>query len=175
MQPQAQPVLPMLPQAQPLMLPQQWMPPQWMAQQSQPVMPLPIALAQAVAPAALQQPAQAVAPAALQQPALASGSHAAAHLFMLQRKALDSESQLRRAERARIARMQEHNEDIYARMQVAHDEAHLARFFGCETVNRMSWSTVPCCILLCLTKSPYLATDRLRAPEDAQSRSALVS
>ena len=163
MQPQAQPVLPMLPQAQPLMPPQQWMPPQWMAQQSQPVMPLPIALAQAVAPAALQQPA------------LASGSHAAAHLFMLQRKALDSESELRRAERARIARMQEQSEDMYARMQVAHDQAHLARFFGCETVNRMSWSTVPCCILLCLTKSPYLATDRLRVPEDAQSRSALVS
>ena len=84
---------------------------------------------------------------------------------------MDNDMELRRAERARLARLQQESEDIYARMQMAQDQANLSRFYGCVFQDALS-------IILALPRASrgalILATECLLAPEEAQSRSALV-
>ena len=95
----------------------------------------------------------------------------ASNLFLLQRKSIDNDMELRRAERARLVRLQQESDDIYARMQVAQDQANLARFYGCVFQHALFIILALPCALRGALK---LATDSLLAPEDVQSRSALV-
>ena len=91
----------------------------------------------------------------------------------MQRNAMETNMELRRAEQVRINRLQAQSEDIAYRLQAAQDQALLAEYYGCVFHACFMIATA---LDNAFTGIPLLATLTPPLPrlEDAQSRSALV-
>ena len=112
---------------------------------------LPLAYAQPVPPSVLQRNQ----PYPLLSPAESS-------IYILQKKAMDNEMDLRRAERLQLSRLQLQSEEIQLRLQSAQDQAYHARIWGCVHVHVSMIESMSFILCLSMILSATNPTDHAR-------------